>query len=190
MRDPIETERLVLRPFTADDVDHLVTLNSDPDVMRFLTNGNPTAREKIEQEILPTWLSYQEQYDHLGYWALQERESSAFLGWIAIEPRNASGDADGTQAELEYRLVKRAWGNGFATEGSVALIAAAFAEPSVTRVWARTMAVNSLARSVLERSGLSFVRTVHEKLDDPIDGTEQGEVEYELTRETWENARR
>ena len=49
----LETERLVLRRFTADDVDLLVELDSDPEVLRYVTGGPPTPREEIEGDILP-----------------------------------------------------------------------------------------------------------------------------------------
>src|SRR5437764_785726 len=42
----LETEHLVLRRFTADDVDNLCALDADPDVMHFITGGRPTPREE------------------------------------------------------------------------------------------------------------------------------------------------
>jgi RimJ/RimL family protein N-acetyltransferase len=51
----LETERLVLRQFTADDVDNLVELDSDPDVMHFINGGRPTPRSEIESDVLPTF---------------------------------------------------------------------------------------------------------------------------------------
>ena len=47
------------------------------------------------------------------------------------------------------------------------------------------MAVNAGSRGVLASVGLSFVRTFHEVFDDPVPGTEQGEVEYAVTRAEW-----
>jgi RimJ/RimL family protein N-acetyltransferase len=58
----LETERLKLRRFTDDDVENLVELDSDPDVMRFINGGRPTARDEIENEVLPTFLDYYERY--------------------------------------------------------------------------------------------------------------------------------
>ena len=52
----LETERMVLRRFTVADVDHLVDLDSDPEVMRFLTGGRPTPREVVQHDILPAFL--------------------------------------------------------------------------------------------------------------------------------------
>ena len=58
----LETERLVLRQFTENDVDILVELDGDPDVMHFVTGGRPTPREEIETDVLPAFLDY---YDSL-----------------------------------------------------------------------------------------------------------------------------
>ena len=45
----LETERLMLRPFTDDVVDHLFPLHNDPEVMRFLTGGKPVSRAEVER---------------------------------------------------------------------------------------------------------------------------------------------
>jgi len=56
----LETEHLVLRRFTDDDIDDLVELDSDPEVMRFINGGRPTPRDEIENEVLPAFLRYYE----------------------------------------------------------------------------------------------------------------------------------
>jgi len=65
----LETPRLVLRRFTMADVDILVSLDADPDVMRYVTGGIATTREEIENEILPGWLAYYEEFEGYGFWA-------------------------------------------------------------------------------------------------------------------------
>jgi RimJ/RimL family protein N-acetyltransferase len=49
----LRTDRMTLRRFTEQDVDNLFGLNSDPEVMRYLTGGKPTPRERIQEEIIP-----------------------------------------------------------------------------------------------------------------------------------------
>jgi RimJ/RimL family protein N-acetyltransferase len=66
------------------------------------------------------------------------------------------------------------------------LIDKGFAEMGVRRVWAQTMAVNLASRRVMEKSGLTHQRTFHLEWDDPLPGTELGEVEYALDRAAWE----
>ncbi|MBW4717211.1 GNAT family N-acetyltransferase [Saccharothrix obliqua] len=176
----LETERLLLRRFTADDVDDLVRLDSDPEVMRFLT-GEPTPRAEIADVVLPAVLR---DYDRgpAGRWAAVERDGGRFVGWLALQP-----PADGSTAEVElgYRLIAPAWGRGYATEGARALIHKGFTDLGVQRVWAQTMAVNTASRRVMEKAGLRYQRTFHVHFEDPLPGTEHGEVEYELLRADW-----
>ncbi|MEU8284486.1 GNAT family N-acetyltransferase [Micromonospora sp. NPDC048905] len=180
MGDLPRTERLWFRRLTMADVDVLVELDSDPEVMRFLSGGVATPLATVRDEQLPRLLGQYERHPGLGRWAALDRESGDFLGWFALDP-----SADGTEAELGYRLRRSTWGRGLATEGSRALVRYAFDTVGVRRVWAETMAVNERSRRVLAKAGLRYVRTFHLQWDDPIPGTEQGEVEYELRAEEW-----
>jgi RimJ/RimL family protein N-acetyltransferase len=73
MRVFLETERLVLRRFTMADAGNLVSLDADPDVMRYVTGGIPTSREEIENEFLPAFLGYYQRYEGYGFWAAIEK---------------------------------------------------------------------------------------------------------------------
>ena len=103
----LETERLVLRQFTEDDVDNLVELDSDPDVMHFINGGRPTSRREIESDVLPTFLDYYEQFAGYGFWAAIEKSSGRFVGWFHFRPAEA---AHSNEVELGYRLLKSVWG--------------------------------------------------------------------------------
>ena len=183
----LETERLVLRRFTRDDVDILVELDSDPDVMRFINGGRPTPREEVEDEILPAFLGYYDRYAGYGFWAAVERSTERFVGWFHFRPPDAAKADD---VELGYRLRKSAWGKGYATEGSRALVDKGFAELGVDRVFASTMVVNVASRRVMEKAGLRFVRVFHQPWPDYIEGEEEGDVEYALSKAEWEQAQR
>ena len=179
----LQTERLVLRQFTENDIDVLVELDGDPDVMHFITGGLPTPREEIVSEILPAFLDYYGRSAGYGFWAAIEKATGAFLGWFHFRPANG---APLNEVELGYRLHKAAWGKGYATEGSRALIAKGFAEHGVERVVAFTMVVHVASRRVLENAGLRYVRTFHEPWPYPIPGEEEGDVEYALLKSDWE----
>lgn len=179
----LETERLVLRRFTAADLDNLVALDGDPAVMRFLTGGRPTPREEIERDFLPAFLRYRDRFEGYGFWAAIEKATGDFLGWFHFRP--AEGRPP-DEPELGYRLHRSAWGKGYGTEGSRALIRKGFTEHGVRRVVAETMAVNTASRRVMEKAGLTLVRTFHQEWPDPIEGTEHGEVEYALDKADWE----
>jgi RimJ/RimL family protein N-acetyltransferase len=183
MRVFLETDRLVLRRFTAADADNLVDLDADPDVMRFVTGGIPTSREEIQNEVLPAFLAYYQRYEGCGFWAAIEKATGEFLGWFHFRPRP---DAAPGEVELGYRLRKSAWGRGYATEGSRALIRRGFTVSDVQRVTAEAMAVNQASRRVMEKAGLKLVRTFHKPWPFPIDGNESGGVEYALDKTGWQ----
>lgn len=90
--------------------------------------------------------------------------------------------------DVSYRLRRVWWGRGLATEGTGTMIDVAFRSLGARRVTAQTMAVNVRSRAVMERCGLELVRMFHMEWEDPPPGTEEGEVEYEITRGTWESA--
>jgi RimJ/RimL family protein N-acetyltransferase len=171
----LETERLILRPFTESDAGDLFALHNDPDVMRYLNGGKPIPLQVIVEETLPAFIA-------ADFLAAIEKSSGAFLGWFHLwAPEGKPAD----EPELGYRLHKWAWGKGYATEGSRALIDKAFLEQGARRVFAQTMAVNRGSRRVMEKSGLRFARTFFLDFPDPLPGTELGEVEYELLRADW-----
>ena len=179
----LETDRLTLRRFTEADEDNLVELDGDPEVMRFINGGRPTPREEVRGRILPILFGYYERFEGFGAWAAEERSTGRFLGWFHFRPP-ANEPRDG-EIELGYRLRRAAWGKGYATEGSRALIRKGFTELQVERVVAETMAVNLGSRRVMEKSGLTLVRTFHIDGLDAIEGSEHGEVEYALRRADW-----
>ena len=160
----METERLTLRPLDPSDVDELNVLHADPEVMRFL---DP---EPVEHFLTDS------------FYAAHEKESGRFVGWFEFKP---FGDG---AVELGYRLHRAFWGLGYATEGGKALIDRGFTTGGVQKVVATTMFVNAGSRRVMEKCGLRHVRTFHVDWDEPLPGSEHGEVEYVLTREEWQSA--
>ena len=179
----LETPRLTVRQFTEDDIDNLFSLNSDPEVMRYLTGGRPTPRAEIRDQIIPFHLAVYQRLDRLGTWAAESAATAEFLGWFHLRP---GPDHDITNVELGYRLRRSTWNKGYATEGSCALITMGFADLGVERVFAHTMTVNTASRRVMEKCGLTLVRTTPYKGADPIEGAEHGEVGYALTKPEWE----
>jgi RimJ/RimL family protein N-acetyltransferase len=185
-----ETENLVLQRFTeADFLDGLAALHGDPAVMRYIGDGKPVPRSVVQSVTLPQIIR---EYDELsprgqGCFAATERASGAFVGWFSLRPADSAGLSGGT--ELGYRLLRRFWGRGYATEGARALVAKAFAELGADRVVATTMTVNAGSRRVLEKAGLALVRTFFLEWPEYLEGAEHGDVEYAVAREAWTAAR-
>ena len=178
----LKTPRLALRQFTEDDVANLFDLNNDPQVMRYITGGRPTPLEELRDEVISFHLAVYERLDRLGTWAA-ESAAREFLGWFHFRP---GPGADISNVDLGYRLRRSAWNKGYATEGSRALIRMGFTDLGVERVFGHTMTVNAASRRVLEKCGMTLVRTTPYEGPDVIEGSEHGEVEYALTKPEWQ----
>jgi len=180
----LRTERLYLRQFRAQDAGLLLELDSDPEVMRFITKGQPTPILQIEQEILPRLLGYYAQSPPRGCWAAHLRANDEFVGWFHLRPDKLQPD----EMELGYRLMRAVWGEGLATEGSRALLQRAFTEWAYAKVSARTLLPNLASQRVMQKAGLQFEsRFVYPtEMIPEWNETERQAVKYSLTREEYQ----
>ena len=187
-----ETERLFLRRFTPDDVDHLYALDNDPEVMRYINGGTPTPRAVIEREILPVFMDCDERHPGFGFWAAVDKANGEWLGWLSFR----SSEGTPGQVVLGYRLRRAAWGRGYATEGARALIRRGFLEWGVRRVVATTYEENLASRRVMTKLGMRLVRrfrvtaqeiarsdTYHA---DSVEVWDGDDLEYAIERAEWE----
>jgi RimJ/RimL family protein N-acetyltransferase len=150
----LETQRLLLRRFTFDDVPLLVDLDSDPEVMRYV-GGAATEAQHIREHLLPLLLKDYEDGERWGMWAALLKPSLDFVGWFHLWPNPAFPEYD---AEVGYRLKRTYWGRGLATEGTSALLRKALQDLECTSVCARTDARNAASQRVMQKAGMHFVR--------------------------------
>ncbi|ROS23739.1 GNAT family N-acetyltransferase [Cellulomonas sp. PhB150] len=179
----LQTDRVTLRQLGLDDAERLVELDSDPAVMRYLTGGEPTPPEMYRDGMHHFVAAYERWAGNFGLFAAYESESGTFIGWFCLRPER-DGPLD--QVELGYRLRQAAWGKGYATEVSSALLTKAFTELDVRTVWGETMSLNVPSQHVMEKVGMVVVRDVETPEDMmAVEGSELGGYRYEITREQW-----
>lgn len=180
----LRTPRIQLAPLSEQHLDYEVELDADPEVMRYLGNGRARTRQEVEV-LHRQRLAAATRIPGLGFWV--GFVEGAFVGWWILEPpqRPDQGPVDG-QAELGYRLLRRYWRQGLASEGARELIRHGFDDLGLARIFAETMAVNTASRATMASVGMQHVRTFHMTWDQPFPGTELGEVEYAITREQWQ----
>jgi RimJ/RimL family protein N-acetyltransferase len=194
MHQPIlHTDRLLLVPLDDRHLELEVELDSDPEVLRYISGRAHTRAEVVASHARRMALAGK--VAGLGYWiafgteggSLPATESAGgFVGLMMLPPAHGPDQPDDPGvADLGYRLLRRCWRRGLATEASRALLRHAFATVGVRRVIAQTMAVNAASRGVMTSVGMSYVRTYFPEWDDPLPGAEEGEVEYELTLAGW-----
>ncbi|WP_353950915.1 GNAT family N-acetyltransferase [Knoellia sp. S7-12] len=178
---PLQTERLDLIPLSDEDLPDEVELDSDPEVTHYIW-GRARTRAEVEESHLQR-MDRGRQVDGLGFWAARLRDDPArpFVGWWILAPLHGPDQGDWRKtpgvAELGYRLHRRHWRQGFASEGSRELLRHGFQDLGLDRVIAQAMSDNAGSRAVMESVGLTYVRS--------WDGDDGREVEYALTREEW-----
>jgi RimJ/RimL family protein N-acetyltransferase len=141
------SERLALRRFTADDLDLLDALHSDPEVMRHM--GGVKSREDSATMLHNRILAYYDEHPGLGIWATLERSSGACIGLHLLN------HIQGEQLiQVGYVLDAGYWGRGYATEMSIALLRYGYVELGLPRIVGITNLGNLGSQRVLEKSGL------------------------------------
>jgi RimJ/RimL family protein N-acetyltransferase len=178
---------LRLRRFDWSDLDRLVALDSDREVMRYITYGVTTPRSVYEETILPRWFAIYEATPDLGYWAAEDRATGEFLGWFHLRPDRM----DAGEQELGYRLARSAWGKGLATEGARAVIEHGFTRAGAGKISARTLTRNFASQRVMQKCGLGFEKDFVYP-EDVIAGRaehERAAVKYSMMLSGWRAAR-
>lgn len=178
----LETERLVLRAFRADDARALIDLDSDPEVMRYLTNGEPTPPDIIHEKAMPRLLRFNETTGIYDYFAAIEKKTGDFIGWFHFRPPFDLDKAEHGEMELGYRMKQSAWGKGYATEAAGAILQKGFNELKVPLITARAMVANQRSTRVLEKIGLKLHSYF---VEDKFPGEDQRAVKYMLSREDY-----
>jgi RimJ/RimL family protein N-acetyltransferase len=180
----LSTDRLLLVPLADEHLALEIELDADPEVMRFLEGRGRTPDEVAVSHARR--MAHARPVPGLGYW-IAFAHGDEFVGLMMLPPAHGPDQPDDPDvADLGYRILRRHWRQGFATEASLALLQHAFATVGITRVIAQTMAVNTASRGVMTALGMSYVRTYFPEFEDPLPGSDEGEVEYELTRADWE----
>jgi len=179
----LRSARITLIPLSAEHIEHEIELDSDPEVMRYLGTGKARTRQEVEHYHYRR-LAAAERVPGLGFWA--GYVGGHFVGWWILEPvdRDDQEPVEG-EAELGYRLLRRFWRKGLASEGASELIRHGFEDLGLSRIFAETMAVNAASRATMATAGMTYVRTFHLEWDEPIVGAEHGEVEYAITKDEW-----
>lgn len=181
------TERLQLVPLSDAHLELEIALDADPEVTRYLI-GRALSRAEVERAHQRRIAAARE-VPGLGFWA--GFAAGEFVGWWILQPPHGPDQPKvAGEADLGYRLMRRHWRRGYASEGARELIRYGFDDLGLNRIFAQTMAANTAARATMSAAGLSHVRAfISGPYDDLVPGAEQGEVEYEITRSTWQRNR-
>jgi RimJ/RimL family protein N-acetyltransferase len=167
----LETDRLVLRMLRESDFDAYAEMCADPEVMRYIGDGQPLTRPLA-------WRNLAMMVGHwslrgYGNWAVEERSSGAFVGRLGFwNPEGWPG------FEVGWTLRRAYWGRGYATEGALAALPLAFTHLKQPHVISLIHPENAASIRVAQRLG--------EQLIGRTEVMGKVAVVYRITREEWE----
>lgn len=166
----LETQRLILRAFCEADLDAYAEMSADPEVMRYIGNGQTIPR-------FEAWRSMAAMLGHwqlrgYGMWAVEERQSRVMIGRVGCwQPEGWPG------FEIGWTLRRAYWGCGYATEAGAVAMAYAFDKLQQSHVISLIRPENSASRRVAEKLG--------EKLEGMTEIFGKELVIYGISREDW-----
>lgn len=144
----ITTDRTILRPWRDDDLDAFADMLADPEVQA--DAGGPVGRDEAARKMA----RYRDAHDRLGFtrWVVTDHDGG-FLGYVGIMPIDP-WHPRAPNVEVGWRLVRRAWGSGLATEAARASLADGFARCGFEEVLSYTEAANARSQAVMRKLGL------------------------------------
>lgn len=151
----IQTERLLLRPWTAEDVTLLGAMSSNPRVTRYVGDGLTWTALKaitVSDRALAHWREH-----GFGWRVVVELATGTDIGLIALNLMGlGTAGLDPAEHEIGWWLTPERWGHGFASEGARAVAGDAFQELGAPHLTARILPENSASIAVATRLGMEF----------------------------------
>lgn len=143
----LETNRLVLREFELTDAKDCYFLNADPEVMKY-TGDSAFASVPAAENFLKAYDHYQKH--GFGRWAVILKSDQQFLGWCGLKRH------EDLMVDLGFRFFRNQWGNGYATEASMACLNYGFNHLNLQKIIGRASQENKASIRVLEKIGMRF----------------------------------
>ncbi len=150
----LETNRIILREFMLNDLEEFHTLETNEDVLKYLTNYPKRTLEE-SKEILCQVI---EQYRNFktGRLAMFDKATQGFVGWCGIKFNTHKRHIYENFYDLGYRIHPNYWGNGLATEASIACLSYGLNELEITKINAIVNIHNTQSVKVISKVGFSY----------------------------------
>jgi RimJ/RimL family protein N-acetyltransferase len=147
---PLDTDRLIVRPFHEDDLEALGAWMLDPEVTRYLLLSFRSL-----DELRPRIEMYNRRHDELGYsfWAMERKEDKLVIGGCGLLPIGWVGP----DVEIAWHMRKDCWGMGYTPEAARAILDYGINELKLPRIWALLMPENDASRRVAQKVGMEYV---------------------------------
>jgi RimJ/RimL family protein N-acetyltransferase len=175
-----ETNRLWLRQWRAEDREPFAELCADAEVMEFLSSRRDSATTFAAIDKWTALLSER----GWGFWAVELKQTNEFIGFVGLQIP-AEGHPFLPCVEIGWRLARRHWGYGYATEGARETLRVAFEVLGLPEIIATTALGNSRSRMVMERLGMRGPETTFQHPGVPIDNPLRTHILFRLSQLEW-----
>ena len=176
----LRTDRLTLRGWHDDDLDAVTAMNADPEVMRYIRDGSVLDRDG-SAAALRRWRNHWVRHG-FGLFAVEVRETGELAGWAGLAVPEFLPEVL-PAVEIGWRLDRRFWGHGYATEAATAAMAYAFTDRGLDRLVSIRHPDNVRSRRVMDKLGLTYeFSTVVPVIERPV-------AVHAITRQTFSNGR-
>jgi len=164
MKIYVQTDRILLREIVPEDAAALFEMDADPEVHQYLGKQPLQNIEQVQDYIL---FVRQQYIDFgIGRWAIVDKTSNEVVGWGGLKFRTDSVNGITNFYDVGYRLLRRYWGMGYATESARASLKYAFEVMNLEAVYAMANVENAASRHALLKSGLKITaQLTHEGID-------------------------
>ncbi len=148
----LETDRLLHRRITADDLDTIIEFRSDDEVNKFLGGARAKTREFNEAR-MKFYLDCWEKYG-FGFAMMIWKETGEEIGWSGLQPLEDSGEI-----EVGYGMVKKFWQRGIGLETAKGWLDFGFNKANLERLVAVAAPENTGSWRIMEKCGMKFEGT-------------------------------
>lgn len=153
MNTIFQSPRLYFREFTANDVQLLYELNSNPNVIKYVHEPAPTL-ENVTDILFNSILPQYTLYNH-GRWAVHLKNGDEFIGWCGLKYIKEDDEID-----LGYRFKEAYWGKGYGYEAVKATIDYGFNNLKLKRIVATALPQNIASWKIMEKCGMKCIGDV------------------------------
>ncbi|MBA2176164.1 GNAT family N-acetyltransferase [Halobacillus locisalis] len=151
-----ETRRLKFRKYNDEDFDYLFSLLSDPEMVRYIGDGN-TKDEKSTKNFLNWIYSSYDVGPDLGLMVLENKEDNTQIGHAGLVPQTVDG---AEEIEIGYWVSRKHWGKGYATEAAKALKEYGLIDLGENRLVSLIQPNNMPSRKVANKIGMDFDKEI------------------------------
>jgi RimJ/RimL family protein N-acetyltransferase len=154
-----ETPRTILREITLDDVEPFFEMDSDPEVHKYLGTRPSENREQVIETI--NYVRQQYINNGIGRWAIVKKSTNRFIGWTGLKLVKDLINNQTNYYDLGYRLIRKYWGQGIATETARASLQYGFDEMKLTEIIATVNCENAASNMVVDKLGFTLCETFY-----------------------------